>query len=459
MLRSILKPMALAAFVAIAPPAHADIGSDLRDFWERTGGGMNVSRPTAYQGQQGGFVSMGSLYLRTKPRNSGLLNIQLPSVRAGCGGIDLFGGAFSFISKEELVLLMKGIMQNAAGFAFELALESLSPTVAENVSKLRDLIQKVNAMNINSCEAGQVLAAGLWPKLDSAKNSICQTVGTMQGMFADRVASKHGCTSEGRQTNTLAAAQGPLAEQVPTNVNYAWRAIQKNAFLSSDRQLAELFMTLTGTIITTAPADDNQSPGQRKVPPKAFTGEMVRALVEGGSAQLLVCNDTDKCLNPTYQTVSISADKALYKRVYTVISKLSDAFANDTALTPDMAAIIDMTSVPVYDVLKTARAYKYQFVEDDIVAISELVAVDLAMRYVSESLQTMTTSAGNIDIFGEIIREFQDDIHVTQQSFGVYRREAFDRYNDALASLQKLQEAKGLLAASSTTRFGSMFGE
>ena len=101
------------------------VGNDLKNFWERTGGGVNYTRPTAYQGQQAGYATLGSLYVRTQPRNTSLAHIQLPSVRAGCGGIDIFGGSFSFISKEELIKLMEAIMQNAAGFAFELALESL----------------------------------------------------------------------------------------------------------------------------------------------------------------------------------------------------------------------------------------------------------------------------------------------------------------------------------------------
>ncbi|MBY6059757.1 conjugal transfer protein TraH, partial [Leisingera daeponensis] len=106
-----------AASVLAAAPAAADVGQDLKQFWERTGGGVNVTKPTAYKGQQAGYATLGSLYLRTRPRNSQLAAIQLPSVRAGCGGIDIFGGAFSFITEEELIALMEAIMQNAAGFA------------------------------------------------------------------------------------------------------------------------------------------------------------------------------------------------------------------------------------------------------------------------------------------------------------------------------------------------------
>ena len=100
---AILSLMASTAF-------SGSVGNDLKDFWERTGGGVNYTRPTAYQGQQAGYATLGSLYVRTRPRNSTLANIQLPSVRAGCGGIDIFGGSFSFISKDELIKLMEAIM-------------------------------------------------------------------------------------------------------------------------------------------------------------------------------------------------------------------------------------------------------------------------------------------------------------------------------------------------------------
>ena len=41
----------------------------------------------------------GSLMMRAPGRNYPLATVQLPSLRAGCGGIDIYGGAFSFINK------------------------------------------------------------------------------------------------------------------------------------------------------------------------------------------------------------------------------------------------------------------------------------------------------------------------------------------------------------------------
>ncbi len=440
-------------------PAFADVAGDLRDFWLNSGGGVNVTAATAYQGQRAGFATLGSVSVRTRTRNSNLFNIQLPSVRAGCGGIDIFGGSFSFISKEELIKLMEAIMQNAAGFAFELALQSMSPAVQETVAKLRDLIQQVNAMNINSCEAGQLLAGALWPKIDGASQHICATIGSYQGFFADRVASKHGCSSGGQQNSTLAQANAEMVEQVPVDVNYAWQAIKKNAFLSSDRNLAEFFMTLTGTIITTAAATDTQGPQHRPIAPRAASMEMVQILIEGGTTKILKCNETQKCLNPVLTNMTIQPSQSLLVKTRDTILGMRDAIKNgNTTLSDQAVALLGMTSVPILDMLVTGMSYQHVFVESEIRAMAEVVAVDLAMIYVDQALQEMQASAGRVSTFGDITREFQANIQRTQDSFGTLRKLAADRYSAAMRTLERLALAKNELAAYSSSRFAAMLG-
>jgi len=444
-----------ASFTALllCSPSKADINSELGDFWSRTGGGINVTRPTAYQGQQGGFITGGSLYVRSRPRNAALANIQLPSASAGCGGIDIFGGSFSFISKQELIQMMEAIMQNAAGFAFELALESLSPTVQETVAKLRDLMQQVNSMNINSCETGQLLASSIWPKIDSASQHICQTVGQQQGIFADAVARKHGCQT-GQQNSTLGQAQGPLKDQVPLDINYAWKAIQKNAYLAGDRQVAEIFMTMTGTIIVTALPNDGGAK-RRVIVPRAFSPDMVEAFVEGGSLEALRCDTTSDCLNPSYTTLTIPAANAFFERVKGLVEGLATALANDTTPPANSAAIIGLTPTPVYETLKTAIAYKHQFVDDEVANIAELVAIEFAMMYIAQALAEMGAAASNTDAMGDDITEFQDIVAQTMESFGQYRREAQERFATALATLEKLELTRTALVGISGSRFAA----
>ena len=94
---------------------------------------------------------------------------------------------------------------------------------------------------------------------DRASGAICAAIGTSQGMFSDYAAARHGCGSGGQRYSTLAAATGELAEQAPVNVNYAWEAVQGSAFLSADQALGEFAMSITGTVIVTAPVTDGST--------------------------------------------------------------------------------------------------------------------------------------------------------------------------------------------------------
>ena len=452
-LKSSLCAFALnAAFVS---GTTADVGSDLSDFWSRAGGAVNVTRPQTYDGQRAGFATLGSLYVRTANRNSALINIQLPSIRAGCGGIDLFGGSFSFISKEEMIQLMRGIMQNAAGFAFELALKSMSPAVQDIVAELRAIIERVNAMNIDSCETAQGLVSSIWPKVDGASQHICKTVGTRQGIFQDWVANRHGCGSGGSNASTLDRANDEQKDQVPVDVNYSWKATKKHLFLSSNRTIAEFFMTLTGTIITTAPATDDEGAQHRKIPPKVGTPEMLRVLIEGGSAEILRCNETEKCLNPTFSTTSIATSSAFYARVEGLIKELAEAIDLDEEPSEEAISLLNLAPQAIWKTLVTAKAYKYNFVDDEIALMSQYVAIEVAMQYLSEGLEEMSSAAGNTDSFGDIGREYQDSIRETQNNFNQFRANAYRRYEEATITLRKLRMAEESLAAHGATAFSS----
>ena len=267
----------------LAPsPASADVLSEMNRFWQ--GAAVNTTGPTAFQGQASGHWTLGNLYLRSPVRSEQIASVSLPSFRAGCGGIDAFAGAFSFINSDQLIAFGRAVAQNAAGFAFELALETISPVIAETMAKLRALAQWVNSQNLNSCETAQALVGALWSKNDRASAAICAAIGTGQGIFSDYAAAKHGCGADGRRNSTLASASGAMADQVPVNVNYAWKAIGASSFLSGDTQLAEFAMAVTGTLIVTAPTSDgdNSGPRVRILEPLALDRRVTEVLMEGG---------------------------------------------------------------------------------------------------------------------------------------------------------------------------------
>ena len=158
--------------------------------------------------------------------------------------------------------------------------------IAETMAKLRALAQWVNAQNLNSCETAQALVGALWSKNDRASASICAAIGASQGIFSDYAAARHGCGAGGRRNSTLASASGPMADQVPVNVNYAWKAIRASSFLSGDARLAEFAMAVTGTLIVTAPVSDGDASGPRVriLEPLALDRRVTETLMEGGGA-------------------------------------------------------------------------------------------------------------------------------------------------------------------------------
>src|ERR1700738_1868491 len=107
MFRKLVAVVVTAAFVlasSVAPAAAASGVSGAMDaYWSNGLSAATVTGPSAYTGQAGGYYTGGNLSLRTPQDNYHLASVALPSTKGGCGGIDLFTGAFSFVGAEHLV--------------------------------------------------------------------------------------------------------------------------------------------------------------------------------------------------------------------------------------------------------------------------------------------------------------------------------------------------------------------
>ena len=118
--------------------------------------------------------------------------------------------------------------------------------------------------------------------------------------------------------NSLAAASGPMADQVPVNVNYAWKAVRASSFLAGDTRLAEFAMSVSGTVIVTAPVSDGDEAGPRVriLEPLALDRRVTEILMEGGGdLPVYRCDTNDACLNPTLGRVAVPADRGFRGRV------------------------------------------------------------------------------------------------------------------------------------------------
>ena len=449
--------LAAALLIAAAPfaaaPAAADVLSEMESFWQGTA--VNTTGPTAFDGQASGHWTLGNLYLRAPVRTEQIATLSLPSFRAGCGGIDAFAGAFSFIDSDQLIAFGRAVAQNAAGFAFELALETISPVIAETMSKLRALSQWVNNQNLNSCETAQALVGAVWAKNDRASEAICAAIGTSQGIFSDYAAARHGCGAGGKRNSTLASATGPMADQVPVNVNYAWRAVQASAFLSADAELAEFAMSVSGTVIVTAPTSDGDASGPqvRILEPLALDRRVTETLMEGGgNLPVYRCDTTTDCLNPTLGQAAVPADRGFRARVADLLRRLAEAVRNDTAPPADALGLVNLTTIPVYRVINAAAAYRGAVVDSEIDALAEAVALDLLQVWIADLHRAVEERAGTLDIAdGDQLERWREGLRANRAALARHRNEGLARFNTALAVVEKLRlietELAGALSA------------
>ena len=106
---------AVTAMTLLIQPAAADVASDMDSFYASVGGGSSFSGAALYQGQSANYFSGGGFSARAPIRNFNLASVQAPSIRAGCGGIDLYAGGFSFINATQLITMLKNIGSSALG--------------------------------------------------------------------------------------------------------------------------------------------------------------------------------------------------------------------------------------------------------------------------------------------------------------------------------------------------------
>ena len=155
------------AALGLSFSAAADVNGDMNNFFNKLGFASNTSQPQVWQGQAAGYASGGSLYARTQVKTIQLVSMTLPDINAGCGGIDAYLGSFSFINSEQLQRFGKQIMSNAAGYFFDLRLQTTVPEIKTAKDFLQKMATDMNSMNLSSCRAAQGIVGGLFPRTRS----------------------------------------------------------------------------------------------------------------------------------------------------------------------------------------------------------------------------------------------------------------------------------------------------
>ncbi|MBP6986408.1 MAG: conjugal transfer protein TraH [Alphaproteobacteria bacterium] len=430
----------IIALCLITTTAHADVSKDLTKFFNKLGGASNISKPGAYEDQRAGFYTGGNIFARNQVHNSQLATIQLPSYRAGCGGVDMFMGAFSHISSEKLVESLKAIGSNAGSFAMMIALEEMSPIVKNTMTELNDWAQKINSANINSCEIAATALGSVWPRSDIAKGHMCKMIGTegKYGGFSDYAAARQGCGAGGERSKVMSAAENDprFKTMLGTEFNLAWKAIQENHFLNQDLKLAEFFMSVSGTIISNKESNDDFRLHSHAS--LANNNQLLGALLHGGKVEIYKCTDNsgnaNKCLKLVKSAITIDSDKSLIGQVRKVLESIQNKIYADEALSPSEIAFLNSTRLPFYKIINVSTAFRRGQSPVDILDYAELGAVDILFQYLTEILDVINESADHI-------RSAQIDdtqINAFLKSLGEVRKRIMDRRMGSFKEIEQV---------------------
>ncbi len=442
---------------AYTTPVMADINTDLDHYFNKLGYSSNTSAPHAYHGQQAGYYTGGSISMRNQVRDTQIMQVSLPSYRSGCGGIDIYAGSLSLINEKEIVNMLQNVLNSAGAYAFTLALETATPELANVMKYWNDFTSKINQANLNSCEMAEGLVGGMWPKVRGAQQRVCEDIGTSNNYFSSWAQARQGCGIKGETEKMLESGKkdSRFKDLIVDNGNIVWQAIQKRAFLQNDKDLAELFMSFSGTVVL---YKDNGNIQHKTYPALIENNDLVKALLQGGKATIYRCDTTepDGCLQPKGdKEIIVSSDKAFKSRVAKLLRSMARKIVDDTALSDDEIGLLQSTSLPIYKMLNVQAAYLKDGNLPDVEQYADVIAADILYQYLHESLSIIKASVAVLPYPDAILAEISPSIEKEMDELSKQRKNAYGQLAMSVQLIQQTQTIERMLAGDLSSEFAS----
>lgn len=434
----------------LVQPSQADVGSDMNNFFNDMGYNANVTPPGVYEGQSAGYFTGGGLYLRSPSRNYQLASVQMPSYRAGCSGVDLYGGGFSYINSAQLIAALRNVGQNAASYAFMLGLRVISPQISNVMEWIKDKAEMINQLNINSCEAAADLVGGMMG-IDAKENSQC--ILTRYGNGDSMEDARQACGAGGQRNSTLAGSN--LNQLAFTRGNIAWRVMWQNLFLRSDTNLMELMMNLSGTVILDKDlGNENSATTTLTIPSLLQTkrAELLNALLDGSQSVVIrgctSTNDEMACTSLTNKTIQLGVGNGLKNRVIVIMNGIADKIRNRQTLSSSEIGLLGATKIPIYKILNVASAMSSAVVATQADKYADIVAKDILYSYINDLLDMVVASTSGSEFMqGEEGKTYMAGITEARQQVNRMKSDNFEELSRYVDMIRETQLYERMLVA------------
>ncbi|RLF53914.1 MAG: hypothetical protein DRN37_10975 [Thermoplasmata archaeon] len=106
-----------------------------------------------FEGQKRGYGTLGGFSARWSPTQDHPVSITPPKFKAGCGGIDVFMGGFSFLNADYLVQKLQNMINAAPAVAFDMALNTLCSQCSKTIKSMEAISSRLNQLQFDDCKA------------------------------------------------------------------------------------------------------------------------------------------------------------------------------------------------------------------------------------------------------------------------------------------------------------------
>ncbi|EHK69097.1 IncF plasmid conjugative transfer pilus assembly protein TraH [Pseudomonas psychrotolerans L19] len=409
--------------VALAPlGAYANIESQLDSMFNSM---SNSTNPGMYQTATRGVVSGGSMRIRNQIATAPVVSFRPPSFQAGCGGIDMFAGSFSFINAQQFVQSLRSIASNsvgvASGYAFKLALKAMGPTVENTIANLQETMQDLNGLMSNSCQLAQGLVTDAFSAFEGKDNMQTATGNTVKGL-ADSFGSLFSGSTNSKSPTEEKSKAGNFVSCEDTG-NVVWCAMQQynsqQFFKYGSQQTDEMIMSFTGSVVISGLVDAADGKGQvPETTPILPTSISLQDIIEGQkteTVQIYSCGgDKAACLTPSTQSIAFDglAEKIIkgFNGSTSSVGIVHKWATNTGTFNNDEQAILNMMQKPgfagmVQRLSQGSESMARGFVSAHAKMLALEGAYSLVKSYI-DTAETVITRSKMVDKLGKPAGEF-----------------------------------------------------
>lgn len=454
-----------AVFGVMLGTANADMTDDLNNFVDNIGGVSSSTNAQIVERQGYRYATGGRFMIRAPSEQISLGSIKFPNYRTGsCGSIDVFNGALSFVSANELVTTLQNVGSNALpSYAFMLALRTISSQITDTLQETFGWMKKLNEMNISSCEAAAwaVNSAVSGQALSREQAQCIDRLVTTTNMEYSEAKAECGITGSGRNS-TLNNNESKTLDFIEGNM--AWIMMHRAGVFANDIQLREALMSITGTITKTkvvnnggvdvyAPNDENARIKTQHHNSILFSRKgngadnLLDAIMHGGNATIFDCQDATldefgcKMIgerNITFDQDGNAALPGLLPRSRVILDSIYTKIRNKQDLTVNELDWITSTSMPVYRLLTVGASLRGQTGEMIVEDAAQAMAWDYLREYLAQMFEVMI-DATDEGMYGEESKDFKEKLLEAKKAVNDYVQKTQTRVEATLTMVDRIQ--------------------